>query len=260
VSIRIKNLSYSFGDSTVLSKICLHVKKGEFFTIIGPNGSGKTTLMKLSAGILKSKNQIIIAGKPIEKYGARHLAKTIAFVPQQVPVQFPFSVREIVLSGRAPHQGLLGLENRKDTRKVEEAIHFTGLQNMEHRKIDQLSGGECQRVFIAAAICQGAGIILLDEPTSALDLAHQVRIMDLMVRLKKEHQKTIVMISHDINLASMYSDTICLMKKGHIAQTGSPEKVLDLKTLEEIYGCRLMVDNFLPGNAPGTIPLPEKYH
>jgi len=236
------------------------VATGNFFIIIGPNGSGKTTLLKVMAGILKSQtDQLEILNRPVDHYSRKALARTIAFVPQMIPVDFPFSVTEIVLMGRSPYLGMLGLEQEKDLEIAKQALTFTGVEHLAHRKLDQLSGGEQQRVFVAKAICQEPEIILLDEPTASLDLAHQVRLMDLMEKLKNERGITVVMVSHDVNLAAMYGDRLLLLDKGEIVNLGAPKEVLTFQTLEQVYGCTLLVDESPLGNSPRVTPVPRKY-
>jgi iron complex transport system ATP-binding protein len=159
-----------------------------------------------------------------------------------VPVDFPFSVAELVLMGRSPHLGILGLEQEKDLEIARQAMAFTGVEGLAHRKVDQLSGGERQRVFIARAICQEPQIMLLDEPTASLDLAHQVRVMDLMERLKQ----------------AMYGDRLLLLKEGRIVSMGLPEEVLTYKTLEDAYGCNLLVDESPLGKFQRVTLVPGK--
>ena len=259
-SINVNNLSHSFGETHVLKNISFQVPQRDFFIIIGPNGSGKTTLMKVISGILKpQKGELKILNRPIDQYHRKDLAKTIAFVPQMTFSDFPFTVTEIVLMGRSPYLGILGLEQEYDLEVANQAISFTGLENLAHRKLDQLSGGEQQRVFIARAICQEPDIILLDEPTASLDLAYQVRIMDLMEKLKTEKGITVVMVSHDVNLAAMYADHLILLHKGQVVCQGLPDEVLTYKTLEETYGCTLLVDESPLGNFPRVTLVPRKY-
>jgi iron complex transport system ATP-binding protein len=259
-SITVKHLSHSFGETLVLKNISFQVPQRDFFIIIGPNGSGKTTLMKVISGILKpQKGELEILNRPLNHYHRKALAKTIAFVPQMTFADFPFTVTEIVLMGRSPYLGILGLEQENDLEVAHQAIAFTGLENLAHRKLDQLSGGEQQRVFIARAICQEADIILLDEPTASLDLAYQVRIMDLMEKLKTEKGITIVMVSHDVNLAAMYADRLMLLHEGQVVCQGLPDEVLTYKTLEETYGCTLLVDESPLGHFPRVTLVPRKY-
>ena len=214
-SITAEHLAYAYGKRHVLQDISFTVSKKDFFIIIGPNGSGKTTLLKLLSGIHPPQSgEVVINGKPLQAYSRKNLAREIAYVPQMIQTDFPFTVREVVLMGRSPHLGMLGLEKKEDIQLAEEAMGFTEVENLANRRLNQLSGGECQRVYIARAICQQTPIILLDEPTASLDLAHQVRIMDLMEKLQKESSITVVMVSHDINLAAMYGSRVLLMKEG----------------------------------------------
>jgi iron complex transport system ATP-binding protein len=254
------NLSHSYGKSPVLKNLTFSVRKGDFFVIIGPNGSGKTTLMKVISGLLIPRSgRLNILGRSVGNYTRKTLARTIAFVPQTIPVDFPFTVREVVLMGRSPYLGMLGLEQEKDLKIAQQAITFTGIEHLAHRKLDQLSGGEQQRVFIARAICQQPQIILLDEPTASLDLSHQIRIMDLMERLKKDKGVTVVMVSHDVNLAAMYGDRLLLINQGKILHLGTPDEVLTFQTLEEAYGCTLLVDESPLGKIPRVTPVPRKF-
>jgi iron complex transport system ATP-binding protein len=260
MAIAAKNLSHSFGENLILRNVSFQVPKRDFFIIIGPNGSGKTTLMKIIAGILTPQNgELKILNRSINQYHRKALARTISFVPQMLFVDFPFTVTEIVLMGRSPYLGILGLEEEKDVEIANQAIAFTGLENLAHRKLDQLSGGEQQRVFIAKAICQEPDIILLDEPTASLDLAYQVRIMDLMEQLKTEKGITVVMISHDVNLAAMYADHLLLLHKGQVLCQGLPDEVITYQTLEAAYGCTLLVDESPLGKNPRVTLVPGKY-
>lgn len=259
-AITTKNLSHSFGEDLVLKNVSFQVPKQDFFIIIGPNGSGKTTLMKIISGILKPRNgELKIQNRSIDQYHRKALARTIAFVPQMTFADFPFTVTEIVLMGRSPYLGMLGLEEEKDMEIARQAIAFTGLENLAHRKLDQLSGGEQQRVFIARAICQEPDIILLDEPTASLDLAYQVRIMDLMEQLKNEKGITVVMVSHDVNLAAMYADHLLLLHKGQVLCQGLPDEVITFQTLEAAYGCTILVDESPLGKSPRVTLVPRKY-
>jgi len=258
-ALAVHNVSYAYGTTPILKNISFSVQKGFFYIIIGPNGSGKTTLMKIMAGIEKfKKGRVEIMGRPCRQYSRPELARTDAFVPQNIPDDFAFTVREVVLMGRSPHQGALGLERKEDGKILKQAMVFTGIEHLAHRKIDQLSGGERQRVFIARAICQEPRIILLDEPTAALDLAHQVRIMDLMEKLKNEKGVTVIMVSHDINLAAMYGDCLLLLKEGRIVSQGRTDEVLTFGTLEKAYGCLLLVDKSPLGDFPRITPVPRK--
>ena len=254
------SISLIFNDKSILSNISFQVSAGEFFVIIGPNGAGKTSLLKILSGLQKSQQgTVTIKGKNINGYTRRNLSQILAIVPQQIEVGFPFTVADTVIMGRTPHLGILGMESKKDFDIAEEAINFTEVSHLKDRKLFQLSGGELQRVIIARAICQQPEIILLDEPTTALDPSHQLKIMDLMERFRRQHSTTIIMVSHDMNLASMYGDRLMLLKEGRVVKTGDPKTVLNKSLLEESYGCQMMVDESPLGQVARVTPIPHKY-
>jgi iron complex transport system ATP-binding protein len=255
-----RNLRHAYGTQTVLRDLSFEVRKGEFFIIIGPNGSGKTTLLKILAGIDRSfQGSVALLQRPLKSYTRRELARRLALVPQLAAETFPFSVQEVLLMGRAPHMGLLGLESQKDRRIAEQAMRFTGVSHLGRRRLDQLSGGERQRVYLARAVCQEPAVILLDEPTAALDLAHQIRVMDLMARLREERGVTIVMVSHDINLAAMYADRLMLLKDGTRVAIGSPREIVTYQNIERTYGCRVLVGENPLGGYPQVTPVPGRF-
>ena len=259
-SVQATSIHAAYGPRPVLKDVSFSIARGEFFIVIGPNGSGKTTLLKILSAITPFQSgNLEIAGTSMEKYSRKSLARIMALVPQSVPEDLPFTVRELILMARSPRMGLLGLESDRDIQLAEEAMAFTGVEALADRKMDQLSGGERQRAFIARAICQEPQIILLDEPTAALDLSHQVRIMDLMEKLRMEKGLTIVMVSHDINLAAMYGNRLMLLKKGQIVKIGLPSEVLTFKTLEEAYECPLLVDESPLGNFQRVTLVPQKF-
>jgi len=259
-AVEAKHLAYAYGERRVLEDLSFSVDEKDFFVIIGPNGSGKTTLMRLISGFLASgAGRLTIMGRPVHDYPRKALARTIALVPQTTTLDFPFTVTELVLMGRSPHQGILGLARRNDLEMAHRAMAFTGVEELAERRLNRLSGGECQRVLIARAICQDPAVMLLDEPTASLDLAHQVRVMDLMERLRKEKGVTVVMVSHDVNLAAMYGNRLLLLKDGRILSLGAPAEVLSYETLEAAYGCALQVDESPLGNFQRVTPVPERF-
>lgn len=197
-------------------------------------------------------------GKPVADYRGRELARRVGFVPQHPVTDIPFTVHEVVLMGRSPRQGILGLTDDADLAVSQRAMRFTDVAHLADRRLEHLSGGELQRVFIARALCQEPEILLLDEPTSFLDMAHQIQVMDILERLKTDDGVTVVMISHDINLAAMYGDRLLLMTEGRAAAVGSPDEVLTYGHLERAYGCRVVVDRNPMGNFPRVTPAPGR--
>lgn len=256
----IKNISLEYRNKLILNNINFTVRKGEFFVIIGPNGAGKTCLLKIVGGLEKSyRGTVVVRGKDIRDYTRRRLSQVLAMVPQQIEVAFPFSVAETVIMGRTPHLGILGMEGKEDFHIAREAMDFTDVSHLAERKLHQLSGGELQRAIIARAICQQPDIILLDEPTTALDPSHQLKIMDLMEKFRREHGTTIIMVSHDLNLASMYGDRLLLLKEGRVVKSGDPRSVLEKELLEKSYGCRMQVDESPIGQVARVTPIPDKF-
>lgn len=254
------NISLGFNDKSILSNISLSIASGEFFVIIGPNGAGKTSILKVLAGLQKAQQgTVTVKGKNILQYRRRSLSQVMAIVHQHIEVGFPFTVADAVIMGRSPHLGILGMEGENDFQIAREAMEFTEVSHLADRKLHQLSGGELQRTIIARAICQQPEIILLDEPTTALDPAHQLKIMDLMEKFRREQGTTVIMVSHDLNLASMYGDRLLLLKDGKVVKTGAPETVLSEKLLEESYGCHVKVDISPIGGVVRVTPVPDKY-
>jgi iron complex transport system ATP-binding protein len=241
--VEVNNVSMQYGSRAVLTEVSVRIEQGDFFVIIGPNGAGKTTLLKSMAGLHPvTKGEISVRQKTVADYSRKELARSLAMVPQQISAEFPFTVAETVLMGRYPHMGLIAVEGKRDVVLAEQAMEFTEVSHLADRRLGQLSGGERQRVIIARAICQQSEILLLDEPTASLDPAHQLRIMDLMERLRKQDKITIIMVSHDLNLAATYANRLMLLKDGEVKSVGAPDEVLTKERLSQSYGCSLLVD------------------
>jgi iron complex transport system ATP-binding protein len=241
--INVDSVTVRAGTRTILDSLDCTVREGDFLVIIGPNGAGKTTLLKALFGLVPfSSGSITVLERPLADYSRRQLAVTLALVPQHLNLEFVFTVEETVLMGRAPHLGLLERERRADQAIAHQAMAFTDVAHLAGQRLDQLSGGERQRTMIARAICQQPKIMLLDEPTAALDPAHQLRIMELMQRLRYEENMTVVMVSHDLNLAALFASRILLLKDGAALCSGIPAEILTPDNLRRAYGCAMHVD------------------
>ncbi len=259
-AIDVKNINVFYGRNQVIKELSFCVSSGEFFIIIGPNGSGKTTLLKALCGAIPVRDgHIKILQKSLHEYSRKDLARIAAMVSQEIQHDCPFTVFEIVLMGRTPHLGILEFEKDYDFQVAMDVMKFTNVLHLKDRKLAELSSGERQRVMIARALCQEPRIVLLDEPTSALDLSHQLGIMDLMEKMIKERKTTVVMVSHDLNLAALYADKLLLIKDGEAVSMGIPENVLTFDKLEKAYNCVLLVDKHPAGNVPRVTLVPKKF-
>lgn len=242
-AIVVDSLNFGYTREKVLKDISFSVEKGQFISIIGPNGSGKSTLLKNLANIYSPLNgKIDIDGKNIVNYKKKELAKKIALVPQDTTISYDFSVFDIVLMGRFPYISRFEKESEYDYEMVVESLKLTNTFHLRDRSINEISGGERQRVIIARALVQEPEIIFLDEPTSHLDINHQIDLLTLLKNLNKEKNTTIILVIHDINLACRYSDKIVLMDDGKILSEGNPEEVVTRKNIEEAYGLNVIIE------------------
>ena len=255
-ALEVNNISFGYNGGETLKDISFKVKDGEFVSIIGPNGSGKSTLLKLINNLYKPKEgSIFIYGKEVSSYKARDLAKKVALVPQDTNIEYEFPVEDIVLMGRHPYIGRFKKENDDDYRVANEALRLTNTFYLKGRDINKISGGERQRVLIAKAIAQKSDIILLDEPTSHLDINYQMEILKVLKRLNKEKKSTIILVIHDINLASRYSDKIVLLNKGKVLGMGKPSEVINNENIEKAYKLKVVVEKNLITDSINITPL-----
>lgn len=235
--IEVENLSFGYTlESVILKEISFEIARGAFIAIAGPNGAGKSTLLNLMCRTLTSKSGIIkIDETPIESYGTQALAAKVAIVRQEFVPIFGFSVMETVMMARTPYYSSTGFEKQADKQIVNDALNATDTAQFAGRPLTSLSSGERQRVFIARALAQNSPIMLLDEPTNFLDLKHQVGIYDLLKTAQIEKGKTLVTVTHDINLATQYCDEILLLGTDTTYYYGKTETVLLNEKIEEIY-------------------------
>ncbi len=255
--LEFKNVSGGYYNNSILKDITFKVDSGDFFGLIGPNGSGKTTLLRLASRIISpSKGEINFSGLNIFKFDIKEFCRKVAFVSQNISNDFSFSVQEIVLMGRIPHQKRLQFETKKDFKIVEDALALTDTLNLKDKMIDELSAGERQRVLLARALAQEPELLFLDEPTSHLDIGHQIQILDLLKRLNKKNKLTIVMVLHDLNLASAYCNRIALIDNGKIFEEGSPQKVLTYQNIEAVYKTVVLVNENPVTKRPNVILVP----
>jgi ABC-type cobalamin/Fe3+-siderophores transport system ATPase subunit len=239
-------------QSPVLRGVDLVAEEGKLVSILGPNGSGKTTLLRCLLGQLKpAGGTIMLDGRELRKHSARGLARLMAYVPQFPQSAFAFTTREIVLMGRFAHTGLMGLASRHDLAVAEQAMAMTDTQAFADRTLDELSGGEAQRVMIARALAQQPSVLLLDEPTSHLDIKNQLAIHGMMQRVAHDWPMAVVCVSHDINLAARFSDELVLMRDGQVVADGPASEVVRADILSQVYD--VQIDLISAGDRP--VPL-----
>jgi iron complex transport system ATP-binding protein len=220
----------------VLEDVSIAVERGSIVGLLGPNGSGKTTLLRIVAGILPPlAGTVLVGGQPIEQLTRRELARRIAVVPQETHSTFDFSVMDMVLMGRYPHLGPFELEGAADQEIAREALTATGTAALEARAFATLSGGEKQRVVIASALAQASEMLLLDEPTAALDLGYQFEIAALLRGLNAERRTTMIVSTHDLNLAAAICEHIVLLKDGRVLAHGATRDTLTAENIRRLY-------------------------
>src|SRR5437867_9153050 len=250
-------VSFRYSDQWVLRDFSLDVREGEILGIIGPNGSGKTSLLKLMAGLLQPRvGRLSLRGQDVSTLDARALARQVAVVPQEHHVLFPFTVAEVVLMGRFVHQNGWGWESPEDLRIARAVLQVMDLEPLVDRTFQELSGGERQRTIIARALAQQAPILLLDEPTAFLDINHQLDIYALLQDLNRNRGVTVVVVSHDLNLASQHCDRLVLLREGRVYQSGAPEHVVTPEHIRTVYGCDVIIDRHPEAGTP-RVTLPQ---
>ncbi|MBO6560175.1 MAG: ABC transporter ATP-binding protein [Nisaea sp.] len=234
---RISDLRVTYGKRTVLDLERLRIAPGRFTVILGQNGSGKSTLMKVLARQHRAgSGQVLLKDKPIEQYGQSEFARTVAYLPQNLPEAPGLDTRALCTLGRYPWRGPFARWRQEDDRIVQDCLKAMNVEKFADTLVDHLSGGERQRGWIAMALAQDASCILLDEPVSALDTAHQVEVVSHLARQNRETGIGVVAILHDINLAARYADEIITLKQGRLAFHGAPEELLDGARLRELFG------------------------
>lgn len=237
-------------DAPLLEGVNLRVDAGDFIALIGPNGVGKSTMIQLMTGWLTPlSGEVTFKGKPPHRWDRLELAREIAVVPQREESAFQFSVLDMVLMGRHARQSsLLGFESGEDYQVAREALERVCLGGFEDRNCQHLSGGERQRLLIARALAQQSPVILLDEPTASLDLGHQRMMFSLLEELNRAENRTIIAVSHDINLACLYAKELVVLDQGRIVERGTPREVARPDLLESVYRLPLTVTHTEDGH------------
>jgi iron complex transport system ATP-binding protein len=243
-TLTLKNMGFRYGPQWALRGIDLQVHGGEILGILGPNGSGKTTLLRIMDAVLQpQEGEVLIRRESVTAFTRAGIAKEIAMVAQETYFRFAFTALEVVLMGRFPHLKRLQFEGEKDLEIAFEALKATHALDLAERSIHELSGGEKQRVLIARALAQEPKVILFDEPTSFLDLRFKREVFQLISSLSLDAGLSVVVVSHDIDLAAQYCHRVVMLKNGSVYDIGEPERVVTAENIEAVYDCPVLVDN-----------------
>jgi iron complex transport system ATP-binding protein len=240
-----KKIGVTFQKNAILHQLNIDIPDRKVSIIIGPNACGKSTLLRSLARLQSlSSGQVLLDGKNIRQHKTRAVAQQLAILPQISVAPEGIRVVDLVSRGRTPYQSALSQWSQEDTDKVTYALEVTGMSEFAERPLESLSGGQRQRAWIAMSLAQDTDLLLLDEPTTFLDLPHQIEVLQLSAKLNREQQRTIVMVLHDINLAARYGDHLIAMKDGAIYAQGSPDEVINQRTIKQIFGldCHIIRD------------------
>ena len=235
MQLKVKNLNFSYDSVTALENVTFEAQPGEILGVIGPNGSGKTTLLKcLNKVLAPEPGSVLVNEADVIELSRNAIAKIFGVVPQ-ISKTFPFQVLDIIMMGRFPHIEGMDREKPTDFKAVKKAMTLTGISHLSERYIDELSGGERQKVIIARALAQEPQILLLDEPTTHLDINHQLELLNLIKQITQENQLITVLVSHNLNMAARYCDTLLLLSSGKVHSIGNVNEVLKPETIQEVF-------------------------
>lgn len=250
-----RGLVSGYGETPVVRGVDLRVPLGRISVIIGANACGKSTLLKTMARLLApQEGRVLLDGRSIHEVPTKELARSLGLLPQSPVAPEGIVVADLVGRGRHPHQRLFRAWSGRDDEAVAEALRVAGVIDLADRPVDELSGGQRQRVWIAMALAQQTGVLLLDEPTTFLDVARQIEVLDLLTDLNEQRGTTIVMVLHDMNMAARYGDHIFAMAHGEVVASGSPRDVITAELVRETFDldCDVMVDPV--SGAPMVLP------
>ncbi|MEV0142882.1 MULTISPECIES: ABC transporter ATP-binding protein [Streptomyces] len=250
-----RGVTVGYGGRTVIDQLDVAIPSGVITTIIGPNGCGKSTLLRTLTRLLKpAGGTVVLDGEDIGTLRTKDVAKKLGLLPQAPVAPEGLTVADLVARGRHPHQSWLRQWSSDDAAVVRRALAMTGVADLADRTVDSLSGGQRQRVWISMTLAQGTDLLLLDEPTTYLDLAHAIDVLDLVDDLH-ESGCTVVMVLHDLNLATRYSDNLVVMRGGAVLAQGHPRDVITAELLHEAFGLRAQVIDDPVGDRPLIVPI-----
>lgn len=236
VRLYTEKLHISYGERLIVKDLSVNIPDKKITTIIGSNGCGKSTLLKAITRIISHQSgSVILDGENISTEHTKVLAKKMAILPQTPESASGLTVGELVSYGRFPYQKGFGRLSKQDYQTIDWALEVTGTKDYKFRLVDSLSGGQRQRVWIAMALAQETDIIFLDEPTTYLDMAHQLEVLELLQKLNKEQERTVVMVLHDLNQAARFADYIIALKDGEIVKAGTCDEVITHDVLKKVF-------------------------
>jgi iron complex transport system ATP-binding protein len=257
ISLQTQNVDFSYYDGLVLCDLNLTLKRGELVGLLGPNGSGKTTLLKVLSGLLPPRRgRVFLEGQDVRRLKRREIARRVAVVPQELDSPFGFTAYEMVMLGRTPHVRPLVGAARRDRQVVGEKMRLTTTWELAGRPFSELSGGEQQRVILAMALAQEPDVLLLDEPVVHLDISHQIEILELIKRLNRDRNLTVLATMHDLNLAALYFDRLVLLDRGRVVARGTPAQVLHEESIRNVFGTVVQVQEHPTRRTPHIVLLP----
>ena len=249
--ISAKNISVEIKNKQILNDVDIKVERGKVYSIIGPNGSGKTTLLRvLSRNLKPATGSVMLNGQNILRMNTKKTARVMAVLTQVHSGMNDVTVRQLISYGRFAHRDWWQARESHDTEIIDDCIEKTGLKAFTERKISTLSGGERQRAWIAMSLAQKPQILILDEPTTFLDISHQLEVLELVSRLNREEDITILMVLHDINHAARYSDEVIVIKDGSVHAAGRPCEVLTTGVFREVFNVEAAISADEQGDKP----------
>ena len=253
--LQIKDLNFSYKKQQILYDINILVEKGEILALVGPNGSGKSTLLRcLNCFLRPDSGQVLLDGEDIRNKKRKWISRHIAFLPQHLEAVQRVTVYELVTMGRSPYSQFGWSLTAKDRNKVKWAIDYMDLRSIQHRSLDQISGGECQRAWIAMILAQDTGIVLLDEPITFLDLKYQWYLLNIIKQVREQYKKTFILVLHDLNQAMTIADNFVVLKEGRISAQGQPQDVITSHLLKKVYDVAATVYSISDYGRPVVLP------